>query len=233
MSIKNLSQLNYEIFMDWGSQPSRAVMTVVYFLKIPHKINEVRILKKQNVSEQYKKINPDQKIPCIIDNENFFLNESHSIMRYFCQLYGDNQLYPDDNLKKRALIDSYLDWHHSNTRKMHRMLFKKLFEPQLGIQTSINIEELESDVQKALAFIENNYLNHKNKFFFGFDNYTLADISAYCELYQSKVVNYSFQPYPNILEWMSKMQQINEIKQTHKVYDELLNKRIQKQSSKL
>ncbi|KAL4479197.1 hypothetical protein ABPG72_011409 [Tetrahymena utriculariae] len=209
VSLKNLSKL-------------RAVMTVAYLLKIPHKINEVRILKKQNISEQYKKINPDQKVPCIIDNENFFLNESHSIMRYFCQLYGDYKLYPADNLKRELKLIA-----------IQTGITQTLFKPQLRINTSVSIEELESHVQNTLTNIENNYLSQKDKFFFGFDSYTLADISAYCEPYQSKVVDYSFQPYPNIQTQMSKMQQINEIQQTHKIYDELLNKRIQKQQSKL
>jgi glutathione S-transferase len=83
--------------------------------KIPYVIKEVRIAKLENRSSDYAKINPDRKVPTMRDQENnFTLFESHAIMRYLANssaTYIADHFYPKE-LRQRALVDSYLDWHH-------------------------------------------------------------------------------------------------------------------------
>ena len=59
----------------------------------------------------YKALNPNSKVPTIEDGD-FVLWESNSIMRYFCMRYGGKAgeaLYPADP-RTRADIDHWLDW---------------------------------------------------------------------------------------------------------------------------
>jgi len=56
----------------------------------------------------YKALNPNSKVPTIEDGD-FVLWESNSIMRYFCMKYGGEALYPADPAT-RADIDRWLDW---------------------------------------------------------------------------------------------------------------------------
>ena len=54
-------------------------------------------------------------MPAITDG-TINVYESHTIMRYLHESREcADHWYPKD-LKKRAKIDEYLDWHHSNTR---------------------------------------------------------------------------------------------------------------------
>src|SRR6185295_19306470 len=56
----------------------------------------------------YKALNPNSKVPTIEDGD-FVLWESNSIMRYFCMKYGGEAFYPSDPAT-RADIDRWLDW---------------------------------------------------------------------------------------------------------------------------
>ena len=54
----------------------------------------------------YKALNPNSRVPTIEDGD-FVLWESNSIMRYFCMKYGGEALYPSDPAT-RADIDRWL-----------------------------------------------------------------------------------------------------------------------------
>ncbi len=45
-------------------------------------------------------------------------------MRYLCTTRKNDSLYPVDP-KKRAIVESYLDWHLTNTRKCAYYAFNK------------------------------------------------------------------------------------------------------------
>jgi glutathione S-transferase len=56
----------------------------------------------------YKALNPNSRVPTIEDGD-FVLWESNSVMRYLCMKYGGEALYPSDPAT-RADIDRWLDW---------------------------------------------------------------------------------------------------------------------------
>jgi glutathione S-transferase len=56
----------------------------------------------------YKKLNPNSRVPTIEDG-NFVLWESNSIMRYLANKYGGEAFYPVEPAA-RASIDRWLDW---------------------------------------------------------------------------------------------------------------------------
>ena len=70
-------------------------------------------------------------------NGDFILYESHAIMRYLHETRKcPDHCYPKDPIK-RAKIDQYLDWHHTNLRVgVGYQVFKKLFGARLGQQFS-------------------------------------------------------------------------------------------------
>ena len=53
------------IYVDWASQPARAVVSLCRLNGISHDVKEVRIFKKENHTEEYGKINPIHKVPAI------------------------------------------------------------------------------------------------------------------------------------------------------------------------
>lgn len=77
------SEQPINLYMDWLSQPSRAVAIFCEITKIPVDISEVKILKRQVRSAEFKKLNPNMRVPAIKDG-TFVLYESHAILRYLC-----------------------------------------------------------------------------------------------------------------------------------------------------
>lgn len=79
------------------------------------------------------------RVPALVDTENnLHLAESHAIIRYLCLKYPEKleKWYPMNDSIKRAKIDEYLDFHHTNTRKCANLIFWTLFAPNLGLDTS-------------------------------------------------------------------------------------------------
>ena len=99
-------KLNIYCFI--GSLPSRAVIILTKVLDIPVELNAVNILKGEQNSYWYKKINPVMKVPALAHGY-FTLSESRAIMAYLVdtKMPGGCGLYPKDP-KKRAKVDEKL-----------------------------------------------------------------------------------------------------------------------------
>ena len=48
-----------QVYIDWASQPSRAVLSLCRLNDIPHEVVEVRIAKGDHKKEAFLKINPN------------------------------------------------------------------------------------------------------------------------------------------------------------------------------
>ncbi|KAL4442894.1 hypothetical protein ABPG74_010783 [Tetrahymena malaccensis] len=222
-----------KIFIDWISQPSRAVVTYCLIENIPHEIIQVRVNALEHRKPDYIQINPSAKVPAISDKlengEIFNLFESHTIMRYLSDRYNKYKLYPQDNIQLRAVINSYLDWHHTNTRKCGAYLFDVYSSSVLGIKPKNNIEQLYKQIEDILKFIDQVWLlDGKNKFIGNNSMLTIADISCYCEVSQMIIDSYDFKnKTPNLYNWMKRMEVIPEIQETHKILFKLAPKMAQ------
>ncbi len=74
-----------ELTLYWniGSQPSRAVKTLIDIGKIPCTLNLVKLMKLQQKSEEFLKMYPLGKVPVLKDGD-YVLGESGAIMVYLC-----------------------------------------------------------------------------------------------------------------------------------------------------
>ncbi|MGB8841108.1 MAG: glutathione S-transferase family protein [Aliidongia sp.] len=58
--------------------------------------------------QPYRALNPNGLVPTLIDGDTVVW-ESNAIMRYLCNRYGGEHLYPTDSAA-RAGVDQWLDW---------------------------------------------------------------------------------------------------------------------------
>ncbi|KJE95201.1 glutathione S-transferase domain-containing protein [Capsaspora owczarzaki ATCC 30864] len=189
------------LYFDAMSQPSRAVLILLRANNLPFTPKIINVVKGDQYKPEFKKINPNKKIP-VIDDNGFVLFESHAILRYLCNKYNlPDHWYPKDP-QKRALVDQYLDWHHTYTRTAAHHFREKYMAPRFGIQ----IDEKSSaesfkTFQFALKQLDTNFLQ-SNRFIIGGDKPSIADISAVCELIQLQMVRFDFSPFANVDKWM-------------------------------
>ncbi len=147
-----------------------------------------------------------------------------------------NHWYPRDDIAKQALIDQYLESHHSGLRKGGEFLFFQLFLPKLvgeenakKIATPAYLGYQESFFNKSLDVIEEVWLARAETE--GQSNYltgvsempTIADISAACELIQFKFMPEKYEEImgerPRIKRWMERMMNFPEMKEAHEFFE--------------
>ncbi|CAI2379986.1 unnamed protein product [Moneuplotes crassus] len=199
-----------KLYVDDGSQPSRACMIFCEMNNIPYEKVETRILKAQHKTEEFKKINPLGQVPVLQDGEHYF-RESHAILKYLHSTRNcPDHWYPSDAIK-RARVDELLDWHHCFLRQgAGNTVFKTLFGPKIGMKFSEGeIEWHKTILSYSLHMLDSKFLgNHK---FLLSDELTIADLSIFCELTSLGFLSMDFSEYPNIKTWYSAIDSIEEV----------------------
>jgi len=140
--------------------------------KISYEPHEVDLMNFEHRTEEYKKINPFQKVPTLIDGE-FILFESTVVLRYICNSKEiPENWYPKDS-KGRALVDLYFDWHAANVGLLVQFTYTKL-----GIIHSkdSSLVEAKATSEKLLKEIEDIFLSRR-KFLASNDKPTIADLA--------------------------------------------------------
>ena len=86
-----------------------------------------------------------------------------------------------NDFTKRAKIEEYLDFHHTNTRKCANLIFNTLFAPNLGVaDPKFDKERARKEVDRALRLFSKYYIGTTN--FILADVPSVADISAFYEI---------------------------------------------------
>jgi glutathione S-transferase len=89
----------------------RAVMTALH-LDVKVELVQVDLARGAQRQPDYLGMNPNGKVP-VLDDDGFFLWESHAIMQYLADKTPGQTLYPQD-LRARADVNRWLFWsaHH-------------------------------------------------------------------------------------------------------------------------
>lgn len=211
------------LYIDYISQPSRAVLCFISICKIPCKVVEIRLFKGAHLTPAYKSISPSQTVPTLI-HADLTLYESHAILIYlstFSQI--GPQWYPTD-LVERAQVDCYLHWHHFYVRfGCGLYLSHKFGAPLIYGKNFPDIEAMDLYYRdEAFHLLENTlasgvYIGKTMR-------PTIADISCYCEVVSLKWVKFDYSKYPNLIRWMGEIGEIPEVKEVHSVYFKLIPK---------
>lgn len=145
------------------------------------------------------------KVPLIVDDD-LVLMESPAIMMYLCERYGNRDggdpiLYASPGSKKKATIDSYMHWHHGNTRFVSKLFGSKV-RPDLKATVS---EKNGAAIQEILTSIDSGWLQ-SNSYIGGMDTPSIADILAYGELSTVTMTKLlDVEHFNNISSWMNRM----------------------------
>ena len=185
-----------KLFCDLLSQPCRSVVLLLEANSIPYEQVYVSLIKGEHqTNPELRAANPNCKLPTLKDG-SFCLYESGTILRYIC---SSRQLpdhwYPKDT-KKRALVDQYLDWHHS-LRTGYFLLRYVLKKPA----TDPAVVEGKENLMKAFEIL-NEHTLRESKFIAG-DEMSIADIQALNEITQFWMISKEVcRGYPNLERWL-------------------------------
>ena len=227
MENKNNSILT--IYGDLISQPVRSVLIFCELNNIPYKFEYIDIRGQKHLTEEFKKINPNQKIPAIkyTDDEGkiFLLYESCTILRFLSEIFKvDDKWFPKNDILRRSLINQHLDWHHTNTRKIcSGAIFRILNVPKYlkmgGKFTNIvnNAANTLDQVPELLYFLDNLL---KDKKYIVDDDISIADLIISSEIYQMKSIGLDFKKYENIYNYLLRINSTKEATKINKTFDD-------------
>ena len=155
-------------------------------------------------SNEYGAINPNRLVPAMNDND-FILWESNSIIRYLCKQYGNGFLYPEDP-QQCALADQWMEWLKSTVMPSIFPAFWGLIRTPEEEQNHEQISASARLTGEKLGILDNHLENRQ--FVLG-DDFTMADIPLGAILYRYNHLNMERPSLPNIEAWYNRLQQRN------------------------
>ncbi|CAD8177290.1 unnamed protein product [Paramecium octaurelia] len=210
---KQIKQEQITLYFHPLSSPSRAVRSLFLMAKIEYNEKVIDILKSENKSEYYTQVNPNQTVPCIKQG-NFTLFESHAILKYICEQYMLLDFYPQENLRLKAQIDSYLDFHLSEMRQITEFVMSSQKN-----QNEQELREKQKNIDQLLQFFVKIFLNEgKYKYIYNHKTISIADLSAVNEILFLVMINYEFNNVPQIQKYIANIIENSHVKQSNKEY---------------
>ncbi|CAH1793294.1 unnamed protein product [Owenia fusiformis] len=195
-----------DIYVDYISAPSRAVLLLLKTQKVEYKENIVQLAKGEHKSDRYKKINPFGLVPALVD-DSFALTESSAILRYIATSKPmTTNVYPS-NQQSRARVDEYLSWHQSNIRKHTGSYFKYKIVDKLMLKLPIDenkVTEHAGELNKRINELANIWL--KTGPYMAGGELTLADIQCITELIQVRAAGFEIKENV-VLEWIERVRE--------------------------
>ncbi|MEE6504289.1 hypothetical protein FKM82_005126 [Ascaphus truei] len=196
------------LFLDLLSQPCRSVYIFAKVNHIPFQHREVLLSKGEQLSKEFAKVNPLHKVPALKDGD-FTLSESIAILLYLARKYNTpDHWYPSD-LQKRARVDEYLSWQHTNTRPhCSKVFWVKFMTPALlGHEASPEkLQPILAEFNSTLTQLEEKFLQDKP--FLAGDEISLADLVAIVELMQPLACGVKFyENRPKLEAWKQRVEE--------------------------
>ncbi|EDW01538.1 glutathione S-transferase 1 [Drosophila grimshawi] len=190
--------LYYALF----SPPARACIITAKLIGLDVELKAVDFSKKEHLSEEFLKLNPQHQIPVFVDTDGEVYVDSHAIMCFMVSKYAKNdQLYAKD-LKRRAHIDHRL---HYENGVLFQVIKDIVARNIYGSETEFNKRSLEL-CQDAYATLE--HFLEQGTFVVGHE-LSVADISINTTLVTlDLLIPVDRYRYPQISGWLARMKQL-------------------------
>lgn len=98
-------------------------------------------------------MNPNASIPTLQDDD-FTLWESNTILRYLCSKYENNTFYPIDP-KQRANVEKWMDWSNGSLFSPIQQMMIMIVRTPKEQQHPEQIEELKEKLNKLIRIADN------------------------------------------------------------------------------
>jgi glutathione S-transferase len=191
----------YKVFGDMLSGNCYKVKLLMQFVGIPHEWVHVDILANETHTVDFKRMNPNTRIPVVILEDGRYLWESNAILNYFAE--GTDFLPPGKYERAKVLQWQFFEqYSHEPYIATARYINKYLGLPK---EREAEYHDKQTGGHKALAVMDQHLA--ANKFFVG-SNPTIADISLYAYTHVAHEGGFDLSAYPHIHRWFTDFERI-------------------------
>jgi glutathione S-transferase len=193
--------LMYEVFGDMLSGNCYKIKLLMRFLEIPHEWTHVDILVGGTHTDQFKRMNPNTRIPVVELAEGQYLWESNAILNYFAE---GTEFLPQATYDRAKVLQwqFFEQYSHEPYIATARYINKYLGLPKAR---EAEYHAKQPGGHKALAVMEQHLA--ENQFFLG-NQATIADISLYAYTHVADEGGFDLSAYVNIQRWFRDFEQI-------------------------
>lgn len=163
---------------------------------VPYTLKEVDMRNKEHKSAEFLKINPNGKVPAMVDGD-LTLFESMAINYYLAEAYKKELL--GKTPAEKGLVQQWSYWSIAEMQSpMIQVFIQKVFVPAERRDDKV-IEENMNQIP-ALMSVLNNALEGK-KYLVG-NEFTLADLNTSSVIGIAHAIGFDMKPYSNVNAWL-------------------------------
>lgn len=158
------------------------------------------IFKGEQHSGEYGAINPNKKIPVLVDGD-FHMWESNAILLYLGKKYSPNPLYPED-LSTFGAVAQWLFFGKTSIDPNLAVAryFMRFVSPENRDERELN--KLMTQGNAALRVLD----SHLERRDFLAGTYSIADIACYPYVNTAPEGGIDLSPYPSVILWCNRIQ---------------------------
>jgi glutathione S-transferase len=194
-----------------SSSSRRAVMTA---LQLGTKIQLVLVdlAKGEQKKPAFLAMNPNGRVP-VLDDDGFFLNESHAIMQYLADKTPGQTLYPLET-RARADVNRWLFWSANHFAPAIAILsWENAIKGMIGAGPPDPVEVKKGEARVAeFARVLDAHLAGKSWVAQG--QLTLADLALAAPLMSIVSAKLPVRDYANVMAWFERIQALDAWKKT-------------------
>ena len=191
----------YKVFGDMLSGNCYKIKLLMQFLELKHEWIHIDILANQTHTNEFKRMNPNTRIPVIQLEDDTYLWESNAILNYLAQ---DTKFLPDDRYQKAQVLQwqFFEQYSHEPYIATARYINKYLGLPE---ERKAEYHGKQAGGHKALKVMNDHLANRQ---FFVSDSVTIADISLYAYTHVADEGGFDLSSYTNIHRWFKDFEAI-------------------------
>lgn len=167
-------------------------------LALPYTVHAIDLQSKQQKSPEFLKINPNGRIPAIVDREagDFAVFESGAILVYLAEKAG--KLLPSD-AKGRSLVMQWLMFQMGGIGPM--MGQANVFFRYWPEKIQPAIDRYQSEVARLYGVLDGRLQEHE----YLAGDYSIADIANWCWVRTHAWSGVEIEPFPNVQRWLARI----------------------------
>jgi len=187
----------------WGTSNGRKASILLEELGVPYNLHPINIGKDEQFTPEFTKINPNQKIPAIVDTDGpdgkpITVFESGAILIYLGDKFG--KFYPKDPRKRIETIQ-WLMFQMAgvgpNFGQVHH--FKRAAKEQVPYA----IERFTKECRRLYSVLNGRLSGHS---YLAADEYTIADIATWPWVLRHEWQEVDLAEFPNVKKWFETIQ---------------------------
>ena len=152
----------------------------------------------------YGALNPNRRVPTLVDADGTTVWESNSIVRYLAARYGAGGLWPDEP-SARALADRWLDWMQTTLLPHMMPVFMGLIRTPAEQRDMTRIEHHAAAMGDTWRIVDSHLANSAG--FMAGSTLTMGDIALGAACYRYHALDIDRPALPGISAWYERLRE--------------------------